>query len=478
MKRLNLNFLLILLLILSYSNLSFPQVSSSSFESDLDSLLSSDFFSKSQIAIDIFDLTNNKLLYSKNEKLLMRPASVEKILTTATALKFLGTDYKFKTGFYHTGSIEDSVCKGDLYIVGGFDPCFSYNDLDSVIGEIKNYGINEIRGNCYADVSAGDSLFWGNGWMWDDDPGAFAAYLSPLNIEKNQVKIICLPDTAGGSAIVKMYPANNFLPVENYSITSDTGQTNLTITRDWLNRSNKIIVKGNINLIDHPDTFSVNIYNPTKYFLDLLSESLTKHGVVFRGRTDTLTLHGNYDKIFSLERNVDSVIVYTNKNTYNLGAEMLLRATATEYFPKSISAEEGITLVDSLISLCGFNPSNFKIADGSGLSFYNLLTAELVTSILKYIYFNEEKLFVALYNSFPIAGYDGTLKTRMRESNVEKRVRAKTGTLSGVSNLAGYIRSRNGNLLTFTIFIQNYTGSADYARSVQDKICELMFEYL
>ena len=457
---------------------SFSQITNNNLQARLDSLLSSDFFKSSQIAIDIYDLTNKEPVFNKNEKLLLRPASVEKILTTCTALLFLDDDFTFKTKIYHTGEIDDSVCYGDLYIVGGFDPDFTSHDLDSLVREIKNYGINEIRGNLYADVSAGDSLFWGNGWMWDDDPGPFAAYLSPLNIDDNSIEVIYEPGIIGKPANIELLPQNNFIPIKNNSITSDTGKTTIKISRDWINRQNTITLTGNIKIYEKRDTTSVNIFNPNIYFLHLMEESLNRNSIKLIGKVDTLTLNPEAEEIFTIERNIDTVLVNMNKTSDNLSAEMVLRAIASSYFPKPATAENGIIIVDSLITIAGFNSSNYKIADGSGLSFYNLISPELVTGILKYFYYDEEDLFVKLYNTFPISGYDGTLENRMKNSRVERRVHAKTGTLSGASNLAGYLQTKSGSMLAFSIFVHNYVEHATQARKFQDKICEILFEEL
>ena len=454
------------------------QESCSSFTASIDSIFQSDFFKSAQIAIDIFDLKNDKHVYSKNETLLFRPASVEKILTTSSVLNFLDPDESFKTGFYRTGEIDDSICEGDLFVVGGFDPCFSQNDLDSTIKEIKKSGIKEIRGNLYADVSVSDSLFWGNGWMWNDDPGSFVAYLSPLNIDKNCIKVICSPGQIGYPANVRFIPPNNFLELKNNSTTIDSSETKLNISRDWLNRSNTIIIEGNIDVSSNPDTVSLNIFNPTLYFLNLMKEGLTRNGIIFNGNIDTLSLPKNANEILTLERSIDSVIVYTNKESYNLGAEMLLRLLAKNFFSKPINANKGIKLIDSLITVCGFTPGDYRIVDGSGLSFYNLISAELTTGILRYIFTDDQDRFIKLFTSFPISGFDGTLHNRMNNTQVEKHVHAKTGTLSGVCNLAGYIQTRGKNLLAFTIFIQNYVGSSKTPQSIEDKICELIYENL
>jgi D-alanyl-D-alanine carboxypeptidase/D-alanyl-D-alanine-endopeptidase (penicillin-binding protein 4) len=444
----------------------------------IDSLFTTDFFQSSQIAIDVFDLSADQKVYSKNEKLLFHPASVQKIFTASAALKFLGSDFNFKTGVYYTGEIDDSVCDGDVFIVGGFDPDFNQKDLELVATKIKDYGIKEIKGNLYADVSAGDSIFWGSGWMWDDDPGSFAAYISPLSINGNSIKIICSPSEIGKSIEAKIIPQNNFLKIENNSTAIDSGASTLNVTRDWLNRSNRILISGQMPKTSAADTVELNIFNPVFYFLNLAKEEFNRQGIILRGNIDTLSLKKDADEIFTLERNIDSVITFTNKTSYNLGAEMILRAIGSEFFGKHISAKQGILFVDSLISLAGFDPKNYRIVDGSGLSFYNLISAELSTGFLKYLFFEEEDLFVRIYNSFPIAGFDGTLKKRFIDSPAQKRVRAKTGTLSGVSNLAGYLHSKSGATIAFTIFIQNFVGSSSQARLIQNKICELLFEEL
>jgi D-alanyl-D-alanine carboxypeptidase/D-alanyl-D-alanine-endopeptidase (penicillin-binding protein 4) len=445
-------------------------------QNQIDSLLNSDFFKSSQAAISVYDLTDDKPLYQRNEKLLLRPASNQKILTTAAAYLFLGSGYKFKTSVYHSGEIKDSVCSGDLFVVGGLDPDFTTNDLDSLIGEIKHSGIKTIKGNIFADVSTMDSLFWGEGWMWDDDPGYYAAYLTPLSINKNCINVVYEPGEVGKPSLIELIPNTNYFGIVNTSETIDTGKSDLIITRDWINRSNNISVKGKIAKSSKRDTVSLNVFNPTFYFLNLMKERLLGSGISFTGKVDTMTLTKDEKKIFSLERDLDRVIINTNKTSDNLSAELLLHALALKYSGDKASAKKGIVLIDSLISLVGLNPKNYMIADGSGLSFYNLLSAELLTEILKYFYYKQPDLFQKLSNSFPVSGFDGTLSNRMKDSSTFKRVFAKTGSLRGVSNLSGYILSKNNHTIAFSVLIQNYTGGSNQARTIQDNICKIIFE--
>jgi D-alanyl-D-alanine carboxypeptidase/D-alanyl-D-alanine-endopeptidase (penicillin-binding protein 4) len=470
MNKKNYILLLIFLLIQSFP---FAQ-GSNNLVTQLDSLLSSDYFKSTQISLDIFDLTNETYLFRKNEKLLMRPASNMKILTTSASLFFLN-EYTFETKIYFSGEVDDSVCSEDIYVVGALDPDFSLKDLEQIVIEIKKYGINEIRGNIYADISAIDSLYRGEGWMWDDDPYQYAAHLSALNINDNCVDVIYSPSEIGKPAKIELHPNTNYVELVNHSVTIENGETDISITRDWMNRSNRIIVKGNISINDKPNTEQINVENPSRYFIHLLKEQVKSYGIKFNGEIGFRVLKEDAEEIFSFERELDSVLVNTNKVSDNLSAEMLLRVLALNYYGKPASAINGIKLIDSLITTINLDPKLFRFADGSGMSFYNLVSSELIIEILKYFYYNEEELFVKLYNSFPISGYDGTLKRRMLESNAFRKVHAKTGTISGVSNLSGYMTNKENHLIAFSILVQNFSGSAKAARDFQDKICELIY---
>lgn len=447
---------------------------STKLEKEISKILTDDYFKSCQIAIDVYDLTSNRPLLSKNEKLLLRPASVLKLLTTTASLIFLN-DFKFKTSFYYNGELRDSVLSGNIFIVGGLDPDFSSKDLDSVVLEIRKSGIKEIKGNIIADITAIDSLIWGNGWMWDDDPSSTSPYLSSININDNCIKVIFEPGFKNKPANVNTFPKTDYVELINKSVTTENKTIPLKVTRDWINRSNKIIVNGEISVNEKPGDQLLNIFNPANYFLTLFKESLEKNKISFKGDIKVLVLPDKANELFVFTRNLDSIIVNVNKNSDNLSAEMLLRGMSLKYFGKPASAENGIRLIDSLITIAGMNPKLYKIADGSGLSFYNLISAELLTHILKFIYQNNNEVFNKVLNSLPIAGIDGTLKNRMKKPPLFNNVKAKTGSISGVSTLSGFLKNKSDHLIAFTILIQNFKGSSKIAQETQEKICEIIY---
>ncbi len=448
-----------------------------SLQDKINNVLSDPFFTSSQIGIDVFDLNTRKTLYSKNEKLLFRPASNLKILTSAAGLLFLGPDYEFTTKLFHTGYIQNSTLFGDLYIVGGFDPLFSTDDIDTLIIGLKQAGVKNITGNIYADVSAKDSLIWGSGWMWDDDPSSDAPYLSSLNINENVVKVAYSPSQVGFPVKVTLIPQSNFYSFKNLAVTSIIDSPKIIIDRDWVDRKNNIIISGNLIYSAEPDTEEINIFNPPKYFLSLFKQKLIENNILFNGAMDTLTLPENANLIGLYKRPYSEVLPKMNKESDNLDAEMTLYALADKYFSEPATADSGVIMVDSLITLAGFDPADYRIVDGSGVSHYNLISSELILGILKYLYYQQPEIFQQFYDSFPIAGVDGTLKKRMTHFPAKNNLHAKTGTISGVSCLSGYVKARNGHNIAFSIMVQNYVTKAKVAESLVDDICDLLARY-
>jgi serine-type D-Ala-D-Ala carboxypeptidase/endopeptidase (penicillin-binding protein 4) len=463
----------LLFLCLLYSFSIFPQTDYSVVQQNIEELLKDPFFTSSGISISVYDLTEDQVVYELETEKLLRPASNMKILTSAAALLFLD-EYSFRTSLHYTGSIVNETLYGDLYIRGGCDPDFTSRDLDSLVSVLADNDIDEISGGIYIDTSMKDSLFWGNGWMWDDDPSTDAPYLSALNIDDNAIRVLVNPGKLNSPAEVSTEPATNFVSVINQTTTTRENLPALYITREWMNRTNNIIVQGKVDPYDTEYTERVNIFGPENYFMHLFFEKLADRRIKSEGIFKQEKVPSRAYNLFTYERPLDSVIVNLNKISDNLSAEMVLYALAEKYYGSPARAKDGLRMVDSMITLAGRNSVDYVLADGSGVSHYNLISTGLVNDILKYFYKNHPVLYEKLYNSFPEAGIDGTLRTRMRKTAAEKNVHAKTGTLSGVSSLSGYLNTRKGNLVSFSIFIQNFRNPAASARIFQDRICDIL----
>jgi serine-type D-Ala-D-Ala carboxypeptidase/endopeptidase (penicillin-binding protein 4) len=468
------NFLLLFL----FTGMIFPQRNVLQLKTRIDSLFSDGFFDTTLAAADVYDLTQNEKLYNRNEKYLLRPGSNMKILTTTTGLIFLRPGYNFTTSLFYTGEIKNGMLYGDLYVKGGCDPEFSINDLDSLVGVIKSAGITGINGNLIGDVSMMDSLNWGKGWMWDDD----CPFLTPLNINENSIGLIVKPGNTGQKANVKLIPQTDFVELNNFSVTVPADSPNTYILeKDWLNHKNIITIKGNVSAKPVPDSLldkhQKEVYEPQLYFLKLFRDELMSRGISVSGKNYFANVPVYSKNIFGFKRRFCDIIDKVNKESYNLGAEMTLRALSAKYFGIPASADNGIKMIDSLITLTGLNPDAYRLVDGSGISHYNLVSAQLVLEVLKYMYYEKPELFKLLYDSFPISGIDGTLSHRMKGTSAENKVHAKTGTLTGVSSLSGYVTADNGHLLAFSIILQNYLGGAKTGKDYENKFCNILAEF-
>lgn len=450
-------FILLTLLAIS----SFPQ----SLKSKLDKVLNDEYFESCLVAIHVEDLTASKTLYKKNEKYLLRPASNMKILTSAAGLLYLGPDYEFKTDLYYDGNVSNDTLYGNIYVVGGCDPDFTTPDLYTFVNAIKSQNISVIKGNIYGDISFKDSLYWGKGWMWDDDPSSDAPYLSALNINDNCVVV----NYFGGNDSITIEPKTKYVTIKR-----NESEENLMIDRDWIDRNNRIIISGKNDKKDY--SVKVNVLNPDLYFLKIFSEVLDSNQIKILGSTSVKNLSDSSNYLSSVLRKYSDVIVNLNKESDNLSAEMTLYALAEKFYGKPANAKNGIKLIQKMIDDIGLKSEQYRFVDGSGVSHYNVVSAELLVSLLKYFYEKEPELFEILYDSFPIGGIDGTLEYRMENKFVKENVHAKTGTLTGVSSLSGYLTNRKKHLIAFSIIMQNYVGSSAKAKDFQDEICKILSE--
>ena len=460
----------LLLLIISI-NLTFAQ----SLQTKIDKLFEYEFFQKCGVSVQVEDLTSNETIYQKNVKMLFKPASNMKILTTVTGLIYLGPDYKFKTSLYHDGIIKDSTLYGNLYFVGGCDPDFTTKDFQYFVDTLKSLGVYKISGNIYGDVNFKDSLFLGKGWMWDDDPSFDEPYLSALNLNDNCVNVFVTREQNSEQPEIKIIPNTKYVSLKNEL--SSNSDKRFQITRDWIDRKNEIIVEGQLSTRFRSVNEFVNIFDPAKYFLTVFSEVLDSNSISFKGNTELLKVPLYAEKICDLERSFCDIIVNLNKTSDNLSAEMTLRAISEKYSGQPATADSGIQVVNMILDSAGLNSDNYRIVDGSGVSHYNLISAESLAKLLKYIYDKHPDLQKILFDSFPIAGVDGTLENRMQKSLAINNVHAKTGTLSGVSCLSGYVENKNKHQLAFSIMMQNFVGSSKTARDFQDEICKILASY-
>jgi len=411
------------------------------------------------MSIQVISLKDNKVIYDYNSQKLLMPASTNKLYTCAAALHFLEKDHQFGTDVF-----SDTK---NLILKGGGDPDLSIKELDSLALEVsKKYkNIDTL----FIDDTFLDSLNYGEGWMWDEGPWWYAAPISALSVNDNCIDFYIKPSPVGKAASIDYYPKTSFIKFKNESITvQDSVQKKLKIDRDWVLNKNNFNAYGEIIDTSDVDTLYRNIYDPSTFTGVVFKESLEKYGAKVKTFSKKKTLNKSYKKI---SNHLSKPLIHSATNLMNESDNL-----TAELFVKSIGALDTLpgtwkVGLDSIKSFLAkevlIDTSNMRLAGGSGVSRYNLTSAAQLNSLLKWMYNSEYK--DDFISTLPGGGWENsTLEKRLVDEG--DLVRAKTGGLSGVRNLAGYIKSKKYGDVAFSILMNGYTDySSRYAR-VHDQI--------
>ena len=442
---------------------------------DIDQLLNDSLFLPARISMKVTSLETDEVLYERNSNMLMHPASNMKLLTSSAGIGILGKDFRFNTTvLIDTPMVSDTVT-GNLYFKGFGNPDFKSSDLDTLVAQIKSAGINAILGDVVSDVSYFDDLFWGEGWMWDDEPYEFEAFITPLSINDNCVRITVTPGFYTGDTVsVTITPNTSYVSLMNEATTvTDTALIPLQVTRLFKERLNTIVIDGQMLAGSQPKEFVLSVWKPEIYASHLLKEHLEQNGIIVNGMPNIGTAPLEAKEIALHTWGFDSVVVNLNKISDNLSAENTLKILGAFQRGTPGNAENGIYETNLFLSQFGIDTTKYLMVDGSGVSHYNLLTAEMLVQLLSGMA-RRPDLFPVLYESLPIAGVDGTLSSRMKGTPAENNLRAKTGSISGVSSLSGYVKTRDGEMLVLSILMQNFIGGNRPYRMIQDAIGVLL----
>ena len=448
----------------------------------IDTIVKHDLPLGGNAGICIYDLTAGRILYEYQADKLSRPASTMKVMTAITALAQPGAMEPFRTELWTTGRVAGDTLRGDLYVVGGFDPEFDTDDLEELIGGLTRRGIRVVDGRIVGDVSMKDSLYWGSGWLWDDAPAAYQPYLSPLMLNKGVLQLSIVPDGRGLSALVTGNPSSSYYTIENHTRSHWPAAGPLRVERNWMENGNRISLQGNVRAAEGR---SFSLFDSGRMFMHVFVERLLEAGIRCTAVTDSaragieaaycfgeLPRDEGRTRLATHETPLQAVLDEMLKESDNLNAEaMLCRAgVLASGGKKRVSARDGLDAMRALIRRVGLNPKHYSLADGCGLSHYDYLSPELLVAMLRYAY-SRSDIFSPLYKALPVSGMDGTLKYRMGYGTPAfRQVHAKTGSYTGINALAGYLKTTEGHWVAFAIMTQNVL-SGRQARAFQDAVC-------
>lgn len=459
---------------------------STNFASQVEEILSRSALSDASVGIEVRELASGKQIYKHDEDLALTPASNQKLLTSTVALSTLGSDFTFDTTVFGTSDVgEDGVLDGDVYVVGSGDPSLTSERLAELAENVvAQTGLKKVTGKVYGDGTIFDKEFTGEDWSEADMSYYYSAQVSGLNCDLNVVSITVTPGDAAGDA--PAIEVNGLSAKEEQYVEIDSsvktiaeaGKDNAGFERRL--GTNTIVLTGSIPVDSDPVSFQVTIHDPTAFTAYRFALALEKAGVeVSTAPTESGEApEGVAELASSTSKDLSFLLGLFLKPSDNMYGEALLKTMGRVATPDEPgSASSGAEAVAAFLEGEGLNTTGVETVDGSGLSDLNKLTAQFLCNILSH---NKKEFSEAdwevYFDALPIGGVDGTLEGRFVDSPVAGKIRAKTGSLTGVSSLSGYLEAGDGTEYVFSILMNGFEDVTE-ARGGQDDIVLALYDH-
>jgi len=413
------------------------------------------------------------------------PASTMKVVTTGASLMALGPDHRFKTVAYAAAKPEPGGnLAGDLVILGGGDPSLDVTrkpggepgSIDRLARAVARAGVKRIRGNLVLDDSRFDRVFRAPGWPSDQLTRSYCAPVTALTVGRGCLTVVTKPGSAPGQpARVSTIPAARSIEVVN-RVTTTAKKKEHRIILDLPVGSTTLKVSGRVWEKSTGYSAEVAAPDPTLLFGEALSDRLVAHGVALQGSVvlgpGAVAALESPTELAAVEASHLDLIRVTNRESQNLFADCLFKNLGHVTTGDGSFAAAGKATA-ALARKLGFPDGHLVQIDGSGLSRDNRVTPHFLAKFLSRLYARDDwKQYV---QSLPWGGQPETsLRRRLKE--VGKSVLAKTGTIRGVSGLAGYVRAKSGRVVAFAVLVNDPKTPISRSREIQDAICRILFE--
>jgi D-alanyl-D-alanine carboxypeptidase/D-alanyl-D-alanine-endopeptidase (penicillin-binding protein 4) len=468
---------------------------------ELDHLFATPALRQAILGIKVQSLLNGEILYELNADTLLVPASNAKILTMAVAAERLGWDFRFETRLETDAPIGRGVLGGDLIVVGGGDPTINSRDEASgaftrgtadstavfarMADALAALGITRIDGRIIGDDNAFDDERYGFGWSWDDFAYGYQAPVASLQFNENLVQVAIRPGAAVGAApVVELRPDAGGLSIVNRAVTTARGTPPALDVFRYPN-STSLEVRGSVPIDAGETVRDAAVDNPTLFFTQAFRAALVARGIDVRGEAvDIDDLPGaSAGQDGSKPRRVlarhqsaplSEIGRTLMKVSQNLYAETALRALSLTPGPATVAAS--LKVEEEVLAGWGIAPGQYVLADGSGLSRHNLVTASTVLRVLE-VMARSPRHAEPFEATLPVAGVDGTLSSRLRATRAEGNVKAKTGTLLRVRSLSGYLTTADGERLVFSMLANHFPAPTRTVDAVVDQALERLASF-
>jgi D-alanyl-D-alanine carboxypeptidase/D-alanyl-D-alanine-endopeptidase (penicillin-binding protein 4) len=466
-----------------------PRPGVKALRTDLASCFQAQAFQNAVWGVLVKSLGTGETLYSLNPGTLLMPASNMKVVTMAAAAERLGWDYTFKTTVFATGPVTGGVLKGDLVVVGSGDPSLGGRPTEgpAVVerwaDEIRAKGITRVEGRVIGNDNVFDDEGLGQGWAWDYLAYDYATPVGGLDFSENVVRLSFTPGSAAGDPVaVAARPDGSGLTIEAAVTTAATdGTADVSVVRQPGSR--KLGVSGTVPAGKTDVTQAVSVENPTEFMVGAFRRALLGRGIeVAGGAIDADALSAPPDIT-----GAEALVSYTSpplseigkvllKASQNLYADTLLKAIGRPADGGPATTREGRKVLREVLQGWGIAPEQYVQADGSGLSRYNYLTADVLVAVLTRMY-ADDRHYGPFITALPVAGMDGTIASRMKDTRAQGNARAKTGSIANARALSGYVTSADGEPLVFSMIANNFNAPAAQANAIIDRAVVRLAEF-
>ena len=405
-------------------------------------------------SICVIDHSTGKIVTSYNKDVAVAPASVMKLVTTATALEILGPDYKFKTNIEYSGKLIDGTLDGNLILIGGGDPTLGSRHFNkdqqsfiyTWIDKIKKAGIKKINGDIVAYSGIFDNEPISPYWIWEDIGNYYAAGVYGLGVFDNSFQLTFRSGNPGSvPEIISVKPEIPGLKIENRLKAADNNKDSAYIY--GVPFQNERFVTGTIPC--KRDAFSIrgDIPDPSSFLADLLKQELIKAGIQVNGKgiTEKSLPDKNLKTVLvhtqSSETLLD-IISKTNEKSDNVYAEYLLRHIALSKHPYPATSKDGLSVIRNFWNKKGLDMNAMVMLDACGLSPSDRISSGFLTRLLD-CELSDSRYGDIFETSLPVAGLQGSVASFLKGTQLAGKVRVKSGTMQGVTCYAGYYRKKD-----------------------------------
>ncbi|MEL4894457.1 D-alanyl-D-alanine carboxypeptidase/D-alanyl-D-alanine endopeptidase [Crocosphaera sp. Alani8] len=432
-------------------------------KSKINTILEQEELKRSHWGILVKTLDNKTTLYELNSQKYFIPASNVKLLTTAAALIKFGSNYQIKTPIYASGTSPNLKV---LKVVGKGDPTLSSEQLETLAKQLRVKGVQTIDNLIVQDNSFNNQSI-NPTWEWEDIQFYYAPAVNKLILNENAVILTLKTKDLGKKLAIEWSDpiASQQWQIDNQTVTNEEDSPySVSINRAF--EKPLLTITGGLAIDSEPDIFGMAVVKPGEYFLNSLKFYLEKEGIKV---INSQVIHEdneteNLDKIIEISSNtLQEIITKANQDSNNLYAESLLNIL--------VDNNVEIASIDNLkeiLAELGLDSNSYHLKDGSGLSRHNLVTPETLVNLLNLMANSPESMIYR--DSLAIGGVEGTLKNRFKDTVIEAKIQAKTGTLSGTSSLSGYVNPPNYSPLAFSIIVNQSDLPASELRRFIDKI--------